>query len=724
MLLASLNAPLTSLRGVGPATVRALARLDVATVGDLLEHFPRAHEDRSRFTPLPSVLPGRPVVVQALVTAHRWFGPRGRHLRLELGAEQSGAPASAPKPSPAGAAFGPAPPHVRSPVGSAAAAPVRRTPSAALLCFGRRFLARSLPVGTRITVAAVFERRGASLEAGTFEVLRGDDPASCGRLIPVYPLAEGVRPALLRRTMLAACTCLQGLDTPWDGYCRRRGLQPVAAAIRALHFPDDGVALRHARTSVAYAELLQLQLALYRPQAPRRLPRRFTGVLSDRVVRGLPFALTGDQEAVRREIAAGLRAPQPGARLLQGDVGCGKTLVALLAAACVIEAQEQVALIVPTELLARQHARTAAGVLAPCGINVALLTGNTAANGSRGGGPGRQALLAALRARQIDLLVGTHALLQGDVAFARLGLVIVDEQHRFGVAQRRHLLERNPGADLLLMTATPIPRSLALTVYGDLELSLIRQLPPGRFPVRTHLARSDRLPEVLARVRRELAGGGQAYFVAPRIGESPAAEGSGSDAAADDGEAASEPIPDAVSLHATLSSEVYPEFGVGLIHGAMPEQQKHGTMEAFRNGELAVLVATTVVEVGVDVTNAAGMVVLGAERFGLATLHQLRGRVGRGPRQGYAFLVYSSSLAATGAARLRALKECADGFEIAERDLTLRGPGELLGLRQAGMPELRVADLGRDLALAQQARRDAHRTLAAADSPRAAGARK
>ena len=687
MLLATLTEPLISLRGVGPAAVRALARLDVATVGDLLEHFPRAHEDRSRFTPLTAVSPGRPVVVQAVVTAHGWFGPRGRHLRVELAGERS--------PEPAGAA---------------------------LLCFGRRFLVRSLAVGTRITVAAVFERRGAWLEAGAFEVQRGADPASFGRIIPVYPLTEGVRPAMLRRIMLAACSCLQGLDTPWDAYCVRRGLLPVAAAIRTLHFPDDAAALRHARTSVAYAELLQLQLALHRRQAPRRAPRRFGGALSDLVARGLPFALTGDQEAARREIAAGLRAPLPGARLLQGDVGCGKTLVALLAAACVIEAQEQVALIVPTELLARQHARTAATVLAPWGINVALLTGNTSADVARRRGEGRQALLAALRARQIDLLVGTHALLQGDVAFGRLGLVIVDEQHRFGVAQRRHLLERNSGADLLLMTATPIPRSLALTVYGDLALSVIRKLPPGRSPVRTHLARSDRLPEVFARVRRELAAGGQAYFVAPRIGESPAAGGTGPRPAQDDGEVPPEPVPDAVSLHATLSTEVYPEFGVGLIHGAMHEQQKHDTMEAFRNGELAVLVATTVVEVGVDVTNAAGMVVLGAERFGLATLHQLRGRVGRGARQGYTFFVYTSPLAATGAARLRALKETGDGFEIAERDLTLRGPGELLGLRQAGMPELRVAELGRDLALARQARRDARGALAAPGTPQAAGA--
>jgi len=445
--------------------------------------------------------------------------------------------------------------------------------------------------------------------------------------------------------------------------------------------------------------------------------------LPGQVAGGLRFALTGDQEAALREIVAGLRAPRPSARLLQGEVGCGKTLVALLAAAWVIEAQEQVALIVPTELLARQHARTAAAILGPCGIKVTLLTGGALP------GAGRQTLLAALRRREVDLVVGTQALLQEDVAFAALGLVIVDEQHRFGVAQRRRLRERNPAADLLLMTATPIPRSLALTVYGDLELSVIRQLPPGRCAVRTYLARSDRLGEVFARVRGELAGGGQAYFVAPRIG-APAA-GAGAEQAPEHPEpapaaalgAALDAVPDALSLYASLRAEVYPEFRVGLIHGALPEQRKHAAMEAFRNGELAVLVATTVVEVGVDVAAATGMVVLGAERFGLATLHQLRGRVGRGARPGYAFLVYTPPLAAAGVERLRALKETGDGFELAERDLAQRGPGELLGLRQAGLPELRIAELGRDLELARQARRDARGALAgegaapAADCP-------
>ena len=666
MLLAALTEPLIGLRGVGPAAVRVLARLGVTSVGELLEHFPRAHEDRSRVTPLEQAAPGHPVVVQATVAAHRWFGPRGRHLRVELAADQSGDP-----------------------------------PRAALLCFGRRFLARSLPVGARVTVAAVFARRGGRLEAAAFELRRGAAAADFGRIIPIYPLAEGVRPAMLRRMMLAACDRLDGLDTPWDACCRRRGLLPVAAAVRALHFPDDAAALRRARTSLAYAELLRLQTALYRRRLPQRLPRQAAGALPGRVAGALPFALTGDQQAALQEIVAGLRAPRPSARLLQGEVGCGKTLVALLAAAWVIEAQEQVALIVPTELLARQHARTAASLLGRWGIEVTLLTGSASS------GAGRQTLLAALRRREVDLLVGTQALLQEDVAFAALGLVIVDEQHRFGVAQRRRLRERNPAADLLLMTATPIPRSLALTVYGDLELSVIRQLPPGRCAVRTYLARSDRLGEVFARVRRELAGGGQAYFVAPRIGTPAAGAAPGA-------------VPDALSLYASLSAEIYPEFRVGLIHGALPEAQKHTAMEAFRNGELAVLVATTVVEVGVDVAAATGMVVLGAERFGLATLHQLRGRVGRGARPGYAFLVYTPPLAAAGAERLRALKETGDGFELAERDLAQRGPGELLGLRQAGLPELRVAELGRDLELARQARRDARGGLAGAGAAPAA----
>ena len=302
-----------------------------------------------------------------------------------------------------------------------------------------------------MTVAATFHRRGATWEAGSFELLRDGDAANSGRIVPIYPLSEGVRAAMLRRAMLAACARLAGIVTPWDGYCRRRGLPPVAEAVHALHFPSCAGDVERARTAVAYAELLQLQRALRRRRPPQRAPRRACGALPARIVARLPFALTGDQDAALRAIGAGLRAALPSARLLQGDVGCGKTLVALLAAAWVVEAREQVAFVVPTELLARQHLRSACRILAPAGITVALLTGAGALRGVQPQPGGvqaqpRAALLADLRRGAIDVLFGTHALLQEEVAFARLGLVVIDEQHRFGVLQRRHLLQRAPRA--------------------------------------------------------------------------------------------------------------------------------------------------------------------------------------------------------------------------------------------------------------------------------------
>ncbi len=686
VLLHQLTQGVTSLPGVGPAGARRLAAVGAATVGELLEHFPRAYEDRRRITPLAALVEGQPAVVRGEIAAQHWFGPRARHLRVtltEAGAARTGRAADPARP---------------------------RAPSAALLCFGRRYLARSLAVGTVVTVAAAFHRRGAEWEAAGFELLPAGDRANGGRIIPIYPLSEGIRPAMLRRAMLAACEGLAGVATPWDGYCRRHALPPVAEAVRTLHFPACTGAIERARTAVAYAELLQLQLALRRRRPPRRRERRARGALPARIAARLQFALTRGQEQALREIGNGLRAALPCARLLQGDVGCGKTLVALLAAAWVVEAREQVAFIVPTELLARQHLSSACRILAPAGIEVALLTGAGAARG--GQSVARGELLAGLRRGEVDVLFGTHALLQDEVVFARLGLVVVDEQHRFGVLQRRHLLQREPRADLLLMTATPIPRSLAMTVYGDLERTVIRELPPGRLPVRTHLVRRANIGKVYDRVRAELAAGGQVYVVAPRIG-APAQPAVGAQAAQSvaGGAPAPAPVADdadvadaAESLFAALRDEVYPEYPSGLIHGAMNELDKHAAMAAFRCGALSILVATTVVEVGVDVANATGIVVFGAERFGLATLHQLRGRVGRGARQGYAYLVYGEPLSEAGAKRLRAMKESSDGFEIAERDLGQRGPGQLLGLRQAGLPELRVAELPRDLPLALRAR--------------------
>ena len=688
VLLGALAQPVTDLPGVGPAAARRFAALGITSVGALLEHFPRTHEDRSQVTALAVVESGRPAVVRAQVSGHEWFGPRHQHLRVVL---SDAAPARA--------------------AANATAARTHGQGRAALLCFGRRYLARSLPPGRRITIAATFQRRGAELEAAGFELLRDGDAANSGRIIPVYTLTEGIRPAMLRRAMLAACRYLTHLATPWDPYCRRRGLPPVAESVRALHFPTCVAQVERARTGVAYAELLQLQTALRQRQPPRRRARQFDGALLARVVARLPFGLTAGQDAALAEIVASLRGPVPSARLLQGDVGSGKTLVALLAAACVVEAGEQVALVVPTELLARQHLRSAGVVLAAAGVRIAGLTG-AAAELPGGRAARRPELLADLRQGTIDLLVGTHAILQEAVDFARLGLVVIDEQHRFGVLQRRHLLQRTPRADLLLMTATPIPRSLAMTVYGDLERSTIRELPPGRSPVRTLLVRLRNLEKVYAQVRTELAAGRQVYVVAPRIG-SPEEDPPETTPASS--------VPDAQAVYADLSSHVYPEFRVGLIHGAVNEARKHALMESFRRGETTVLVATTVVEVGVDVANATAVVVLGAERFGLATLHQLRGRVGRGTRPGYAYLVYGDSLSDAAAGRLRAMREASDGFEIAERDLVQRGPGELLGLRQAGLPALRVADLPRDLGLALLARRDARHSGAETGAPTAGG---
>jgi ATP-dependent DNA helicase RecG len=398
------------------------------------------------------------------------------------------------------------------------------------------------------------------------------------------------------------------------------------------------------------------------------------------------------------------------ARLLQGDVGSGKTLVALLSALLVTACGGQVAFAAPTELLARQHAEIAARLLEPIGVRVAFLSGTVA-------GEPRQLLLAALAAGEIDVLFGTHALFSRDVAFRRLGLVVVDEQHKFGVRQRMAMLAKGEAPDLLLMTATPIPRTLALTAFGDLDVSTIRTMPPGRLPVITHLARQENAGKVYRRVREELDRGRQAYFVYPLIGGSGAGDGPEASAGvAEDGAAAGpaagRALKDAESAVRRLREEIYPGVEVALIHSRVPEEEMVRAMAGFAAGRVRVLAATSVVEVGVDVANAACMVVEHAERFGLSTLHQLRGRVGRGTAQSYAFLVYGDDLTPEGVERLKIMKETTDGFRIAERDLALRGPGELLGVRQSGFLRFRVADLARDADQLLSARDEARRILA------------
>jgi ATP-dependent DNA helicase RecG len=416
---------------------------------------------------------------------------------------------------------------------------------------------------------------------------------------------------------------------------------------------------------------------------PKPAPIHVDDRIREAARRVLPFRLTGGQRSALKEIVDDLQRPHPMNRLLQGDVGAGKTIVALLAAVVAMENGLQVAFMAPTEILAEQHLLNISRLLQSSRFRVALLTGSTAA-------ASRREQLAEIRSGVIHLVVGTHALVQEDVIFQRLGLVVIDEQHRFGVLQRATLREKGWHPDVLVMTATPIPRTLALTVYGDLDVSVIRELPAGRLPIKTTARPESRRDEIYRFVRQELDAGRQVYVVYPLVEESEKVD-----------------VKAATVMRDTLAQDVFPEYQVGLLHGRMKADGKERVMRAFAAGELQLLVSTTVVEVGLDVPNATVMIVEHAERFGLSQLHQLRGRVGRAHHQSYCFLLYQAPLSDEARERLRAMTATTDGFEIAELDLQLRGPGDFFGTRQAGMPTFRMIDLVRDRELLDLAQREA-----------------
>jgi ATP-dependent DNA helicase RecG len=416
-------------------------------------------------------------------------------------------------------------------------------------------------------------------------------------------------------------------------------------------------------------------------------PTRVDDRIRESARRVLPFRLTPGQRTSLKEIVDDLQRPHPMNRLLQGDVGAGKTIVALLAALVTMENGMQVAFMAPTEILAEQHFLNISKLLQPSRFRVALLTGSTT-------GVKRREQLAEVASGAVQLVVGTHALVQGDVVFDRLGLVVIDEQHRFGVLQRATLREKGWHPDVLVMTATPIPRTLALTIYGDLDTSVIRDLPPGRLPIKTVAKPESRRDDIYDLVRRELTAGRQAYVIYPLVEESAKID-----------------LKAATEMADHLAQEVFPEFRIGLLHGRMKADAKDRVMSAFAAGQFQILVSTTVVEVGIDVPNASVMIVEHAERFGLSQLHQLRGRVGRSQHQSYCCLVYQSPLSEDARSRLKAMTETTDGFQIAERDLDLRGPGDFFGTRQAGMPTFRLIDLVRDHQLLALAQGEAARSL-------------
>jgi len=658
MLLGELKHSITKLKGIGPRTASQLSGLGIFAVADLLLHIPRDYEDRSRIVPLEAGYQGATVNTIVEVQAHDFFGS-GSKKTLKVFVKDE-------------------------------------TATGVLVCFNRNFLQQVLKVGQQFYLYGQFAYRYGELQSTSFEAEPyPSDNTKLGSILPVYPLSGKLNQGVLRKAVQDALnTYGKHIDTELPESLRGHYRYPEKqTALSQLHFPDSHESAAVARTALAYEELFYFQLVVARRALSRSESRRSPHILPRKLQQScleqLPFKLTVDQRSVLGEIKQDLDSSKPMGRLLQGDVGSGKTLVAFLAALPVIEAGYQAAFIAPTELLARQHAEKAAALLEPLGVRVAFLSGSIDRNA-------RQPLLAALCSGDIDLLIGTHALFTKDVVFQHLRFIIIDEQHKFGVEQRAQLVEKGSTPDLLLMTATPIPRTLTLTFFGDLEVSSIRSMPPGRKPIITHLARQSNAEKVYRAVRHELQQGHQAYFVYPLI--------SGTDKSS---------LKDAEGAAEQLRSQVFPEFKVALIHSRIREEEKLERMHAFSEGKIDILVSTSVVEVGVDVKNATCIVIEHAERFGLAGLHQLRGRVGRSTLQSYAFLIYSEELTEEGKQRLMVMKQSSDGFYISEEDLKIRGPGEVTGTRQSGFMRLKFADLGGDLELLDTARKDAFRIIKA-----------
>jgi ATP-dependent DNA helicase RecG len=641
-MLSPLFSALTSLPGVGPKLERLYARLldrEVPRVIDLLLHLPSGTIDRRARPKLREVQAGQVVTVAVTVEEHR-----------------------------------PAPPH-------RARAPYRilasdDTGTLTLTFFNARkdYLEKLLPVGETRYVSGTAEFYDGMLQmVHPDRVVDEKGLADLPLVDPVYPLTEGLALGNVRRAMDGALARLPALPEWQDAAWIARERFPVFGdALRHLHRPaepHDILPESLAWTRLAYDELLagQLALALVRAHMRRQAGRGSAseGRLRARILKALPYALTHSQQQAVNDIINDLALPQRMLRLLQGDVGSGKTVVALVAAAAVIEAGRQAAFMAPTELLARQHLNTIAPLAEAAGIRVAILTG-------RERGPARKETLDRLTLGDIDLLIGTHALFQEDVAFHDLALAVVDEQHRFGVHQRLALAQKGEAVDVLVLTATPIPRTLVLTFFGDMDVSELREKPAGRQPIDTRTIPMSRLEEVEDAVGRALSQGQRAYWVCPLVEES-----------------------EKIDLAAAEAryEELRKRFGsaVDLVHGRMKGSDKDAAMQRFSSGKTQLLVATTVIEVGVDVPEATIMVVEHAERFGLAQLHQLRGRIGRGSGHSTCLLIYKAPLGETAKARLAILRETEDGFRIAEEDLRLRGEGDLLGTRQSGMPGFQIA---------------------------------
>ena len=671
--LPDLDQPVTYLKGVGPKNSERLAKLGLFTVRDVLFYYPRDHINYANQVKIRELVPGETVTIVGTVKRVNCFtSPRNKKLTIfELQLSD----------------------------GSGQLKLNRFYP-------GNRYSniswqqqqKRQYPQGAVVAASGLVKKGkyGMTLDDPHLEVLDSlsdrIESLTIGRMVPVYPLTEGVPADLVRKVVAASLPALPALPDPLPADIRKKyDLIPATKAIAQIHFPDDEDNLAQARRRLVFDEFFYLQLGLLRRRQEQQQQQTSvtlapTGELIDRFYDVLPFKFTDAQQRVVNDILSDLQRPIPMNRLVQGDVGSGKTVVAVVAILAAIQAGYQGALMAPTEVLAEQHYRKLVSWFTQLHLPVELLTGSTRA-------AKRRKLLAELATGELPVLVGTHALIEDPVQFRDLGLVVIDEQHRFGVQQRARLMQKGSNPHVLTLTATPIPRTLSLTLHGDLDVSQIDELPPGRKAIQTTLMTSKERLHAYALMRREIAQGRQVYIVLPLVEESEKLD-----------------LKSAIEEHQHLAETVFPEFQVGLLHGRMSSADKDAAISAFRDGETDILVSTTVVEVGVDVPNASVMLIEHAERFGLSQLHQLRGRVGRGAAQSFCLLM-SSSRSDNALQRLKVLEQSQDGFFIAEMDLRFRGPGEVLGTRQSGLPDFALASLIEDQDVLMLAREAAEATI-------------
>ena len=664
---------LNILKGVGPRMVPKLEKLNLHTIEDALFHLPIRYEDRRQLKTINQLTHGEhEVFVASVLAAGETVTTRSRRRIFEVI------------------------------VGD-------KTGKISLKWFRYRkgWLQKRFPIGQQAIFIGEVKRFAAVTEIHHPDAelidsktdlsdLLQSDPLNFGRILPVYPLTEGISQKQIRKIWFYLIDnfshCIKTFLPP--EILHKHQFVELATALKNVHWPENSTDLQklekgddHGRRSLVFDEFffLELGLALKREgvQLEQGIAFNFEHKYTLPLSKMLPFRLTEAQRRVLGEIKHDMMSPHPMHRLLQGDVGSGKTLVALMAALIAIENNAQVAVIAPTEILAEQHYKTFTQWLDKLGLKAGLLVGGMTAKSKR-------EILSQIADGTLDLVVGTHAVLQQGVDFHHLGLGIVDEQLRFGVKQRSLLKHKGVNPDILVMTATPIPRTLSMTLYGDLSVSVIDQLPPGRKPITTEIFRSSQKKRVYEKIKNELKQGRQAYVVYPLVEESEKSD-----------------LQAATSAAETFANEIYPEFTIGLLHGKIKPAEKDQIMDRFRTGEIQLLVATTVIEVGVDVPNATVMMIEHADRFGLSQLHQLRGRVGRGAEKSFCFLIPSANHSEDARRRLAVMVQTEDGFRIAEADLEIRGPGDFLGTRQAGLPDFRVANLLKDVRLLETARNEA-----------------